>query len=112
MDASTFPIPFPFHLIFCIIAGLFFLFQFIRLKRSYQLILAVTIPASLLIYVGDAANKTWFHTVGAFELIMLIGAIVLAVMDRARQRKIEKAKEVQEMSAETDTSAADAGENV
>ncbi len=102
MDASTFPIPFSFHLIFCIIAGAFFLFQFIRLKRPYQLVLTIAIPASLLIYVGDASNQTWFHTVGAFEAVMLIGAIILATTDRFRQRKQEKAQK-----AEAD--ASDAG---
>lgn len=103
MDASTFPIPFSFHLIFCLIAGVFFLLQFIRLKRPYQLVLTIAIPASLLIYIGDPTNQSWFHTVGAFEAAMLIGAIVLAVMDRFRQHKQEKAQKAEaDADAETD----------
>lgn len=90
MDASTFPISFLYHLIFCIVAGVFFLMQFIRLRRPYQLILAVAIPASLLIYVGDASNKTWFHTVGAFEAAMLLGAVVLSILWRSKAKKLEK----------------------
>lgn len=90
MDASTFPISFTYHLIFCIVAGVFFLIQFIRLRRPYQLILAVAIPASLLIYVGDPSNKTWFHTVGMFEVVLLLGAVVLSIVGRARSKKLEK----------------------
>ena len=71
MDASTFPISFTYHLIFCLIAGAFFVVQFIRLRRPYQLLLAVGIVASLLIYVGGEHNKVWFHTVGIFELVVL-----------------------------------------
>ncbi len=87
MDASTFPIPFPYHLIFCIIAGLFFLLQFIRLKRPYQLILSIAIFASLLIYIGEQDNRVWFQTVGAFEAVLLIGAIVLSVIGRRKEKK-------------------------
>lgn len=90
MDASTFPISFTYHLIFCIVAGVFFLIQFIRLRRPYQLILAVAIPASLLIYVGDPSNKTWFHTVGMFEVVLLLGAVVLSIVGRARAKKLEQ----------------------
>ena len=75
MDASTFPISFTYHLIFCLIAGAFFVVQFIRLRRPYQLLLAVGIVASLLIYVGGEHNKVWFHTVGIFELVLLLGAM-------------------------------------
>lgn len=90
MDASTFPISFTYHLIFCIVAGVFFLIQFIRLRRPYQLILAVAIPASLLIYVGDPSNKTWFHTVGMFEVVLLLGTVVFSIVERARTKKLEK----------------------
>ncbi|MGN1403609.1 MAG: hypothetical protein ACI4XB_04725 [Ruminococcus sp.] len=90
MDASTFPISFTYHLIFCIVAGVFFLIQFIRLRRPYQLILTIAIPASLLIYVGDPSNKTWFHTVGMFEVVLLLGAVVLSIVGRARSKKLEK----------------------
>ena len=33
MDASTFPISLTYHLVFALIAGIFFLVQFIRLRR-------------------------------------------------------------------------------
>lgn len=86
MDASTFPIAFPLHLGFCVIAGIFFLLQFIRLHRPYQLMMAVAIPASLLIYVNE--SKSWFHTVGIFEAVLLLGAIVLAFLYRNREQRV------------------------
>ena len=74
MDASTFPISLTYHLVFALIAGIFFLVQFIRLRRPYQLLLAIGILASLLIHVGDPHNKVWFNTIGLFELVILVGA--------------------------------------
>ena len=79
MDASTFPISLTYHLVFALIAGIFFLVQFIRLRRPYQLLLAIGILASLLIHVGDPHNKVWFNTIGLFELVILVGAVVLSV---------------------------------
>ena len=87
MDASTFPISFTYHLIFCLIAGAFFVVQFIR-----QLLLAVGIVASLLIYVGGEHNKVWFHTVGIFELVLLLGAIVLSIIARKKEKQAAAAQ--------------------
>lgn len=90
MDANMFPMPFTYHLIFCLIAGLFFLVQFIRLRRPYQLLLAVGILASLLIYIGGSSNKIWFHTIGVFEVVILVGAIVLSIISRIKEKKQKK----------------------
>lgn len=92
MDASTFPISFTYHLIFCLIAGAFFVVQFIRLRRPYQLLLAVGIVASLLIYIGGEHNKVWFHTVGIFELVLLLGAIVLSIIARKKEKQAAAAQ--------------------
>ena len=92
MDASTCPISFTYHLIFCLIAGAFFVVQFIRLRRPYQLLLAVGIVASLLIYVGGEHNKVWFHTVGIFELVLLLGAIVLSIIARKKEKQAAAAQ--------------------
>ena len=70
MDASTFPISLTYHLVFALIAGIFFLVQFIRLRRPYQLLLAIGILASLLIHVGDPHNKVWFNTIGRGHCII------------------------------------------
>lgn len=98
MDATTFPISFSYHLIFCVIAGLFFLFQFLRVRRPYQLIFAIGIVGSLAIYL-DTSSKSLFHAVGLFELVLLVGAIVLSITDRVRRKR--EAKETETVSAET-----------
>ena len=100
MDASTFPISLTYHLVFALIAGIFFLVQFIRLRRPYQLVLTIAIPASLLIYLGrlmehlgqtgaaDFFNgKPWFHTIGALEAVLLLGALALSILAKVRRKK-------------------------
>ncbi len=86
MDATTFPISFTYHLIFCIVACAFFVLQFIRMRRPHQFILAVAIAGSLVIYV-DTTNKTLFHTVGLFEVVLLIGAILLSILARVKEKR-------------------------
>ena len=66
--------------------------RFIRLRRPYQLLLAVGIVASLLIYVGGEHNKVWFHTVGIFELVLLLGAIVLSIIARKKEKQAAAAQ--------------------
>ena len=48
MEKTLFPISMEKHIVFCAIAAVFFLLQFIRTKRIYQLILAIAVPVSLL----------------------------------------------------------------
>ncbi len=87
MDATTFPIPFGWHVTFCILACVFFLIQYVRQKKSYQLLLAVAIPASLCIYI-QPTNDSVFYMVGTFELVVLLGAVVFAIVE-SRHRKEE-----------------------
>lgn len=84
MENPIFPIALNKHIIFCVIAVVFFLFQYIRQKNRYQLALAIAIPATLLVYVSD--NKTWFSAIGIFELVMLILSAVLYFLDRRRAK--------------------------
>ena len=90
MDVTTFPLSFSCHLIFSLVAGCFFLLQYLRLRRPYQLLLAIGILASLLIHVGDPHNKVWFNTIGLFELVILVGAVVLSVAARVKAKKAAK----------------------
>ena len=55
-------------------------------------LLAVGIVASLLIYVGGEHNKVWFHTVGIFELVLLLGAIVLSIIARKKEKQAAAAQ--------------------
>ncbi len=101
MDASTFPIPFWYHLVFALVASAFFLAQFIRVRRPYQLILMIAMLSSLLIYVCDVSNKSWFHTVGIFEFVLLLGAAVMSIQDRTNRKKNTEAADADD-AEETD----------
>ncbi len=102
MDATTFPIPFAYHIIFCAAACIFFIIQYVRTKKSYQLLLAIGIPASLLIYINSESSSL-FYSVGVFEAVLLAGAIVFAFVERYwRKQEIEDTTPL----PEEDTSAA------
>ena len=62
--------------------------------------LTIAIPASLLIYLGrlmehlgqtgaaDFFNgKPWFHTIGALEAVLLLGALALSILAKVRRKK-------------------------
>lgn len=85
MESTVFPLPFQSHLIFCVIATIFFVIQFIRLRRTYQLVFAVAIPATMLLYVSE--SRTWFYGIGVFELAMLILAVIMVCIDHAKAKK-------------------------
>ncbi len=108
MDATTFPISFTWHLVFAILACVFFIVQYVRTQKSYRLLLAIGIPASLCIYI-QPDNHSLFAAVGAFEGVLLLGAIVFAILEK-RERKLDKkrAKQVSEDKEKTKSSAAKA----
>lgn len=89
MDATTFPLTFSYHLVFCIIAAIFFLFQFAHTRKVYELLLAIAIPSSLLIYL-DRSNDTLFHAVGLLVLVLLVVAFVLAIIGNIKNKKQRK----------------------
>ena len=86
MDATTFPISMTWHMTFCALACIFFIIQYVRTKKSYQLLMAVAIPASLCIYICPE-NTSLFHAVGVFEAVVLVGAIVFAFIERSRRKQ-------------------------
>lgn len=91
MDPNQFPITQDKHLIFCILATLLFLIQFIRTKRLYQLIMAIAIPASLLIYVKPDDPK-WYYGVAVAEAVLLLLALILNIIQSVKASKKEKAE--------------------
>lgn len=101
MEPMIFPISQDKHLIFCIIATVLFLLQFIRTKRWYQLVMALAIPASLLIYV-QPENKTLYYGVGVLEAFLLLLALILNIVQSAKIAKAEK-----KAKAEADAAAAE-----
>lgn len=91
MDMTLFPISMEKHIIFCVAALIFFLVQFIRTKRWYQLILAIAIPASLLIYL-QPENETIFYAVGIGEAVILALAFIINLIQSAKLNRAEKEK--------------------
>jgi hypothetical protein len=91
MNTAVFPFSFNAHLTFAIICFVFFILQFIRLRYAYQLIMAVAIPLSLLIYV--APNKAFFYAIGIFEILALIAC---AVTISAARKQLEAKHSISE----------------
>lgn len=77
-QTSLFPFPFSLHMIFCCISVIFFVFRFVREKLPYQLIMAVAIPFSLIIWLSE--SKTLFYAVGIAETVFLITAFVTSIV--------------------------------
>lgn len=77
-QASLFPFPFGLHLIFCIISLIFFVFRFVKEKSLYQLIMAIAIPFSLIIWLSD--SKTLFYMVGIVEAVLLTAAFITSIV--------------------------------
>lgn len=94
---GLFPFPFDLHVIFACIALVFMVFQFCREKKPYQLIMAVAIPFSLVIWLSE--NRTLFYTVGIVEAVLFLAAFVTAIIFR------KKDNENAEDADENDTSS-------
>ncbi|MCQ2417229.1 MAG: hypothetical protein MJ071_05390 [Oscillospiraceae bacterium] len=102
MNQSTialFPIAFDKHVFFSVFAFVFFIAQFIRTKQWYQLIMAIAIPASLLIYLAPE-NKTLFYGVGIGEAAALILALISSILQSSKAKKAKKAVAAQPVSEE------------
>lgn len=81
-NPNLFPFPFKIHIGFVIIAFIFFALRFIFEKKLYQLIFAVAVPLSLLLWISE--SKTWFYTVGVVELVLMIAALVSSMFKKKK----------------------------
>ncbi len=95
---GLFPFPFSLHLGFCCIALVFFVLRFIKEKLPYQLIMAVAIPFSLIIWLSD--SKTLFYGVGIAEFVFLIAAFVTSLIFKTKEPAVENAEPLQETDSE------------
>lgn len=95
MTTSVFPLTFQSHIIFCVIAVAFFIFQFARQKHAYQLITVFAVLATLLLYVNE--SRYLFYGVGILELILLITIGILISVSKKKQ-----ANEVKEAENKTE----------
>lgn len=81
-NPSLFPFPFKMHLIFACLAAVFFAYRFFTQKQPFQLIMAVAIPASLLIWLSE--SKTLFYAVGIAEAVLILAAIVTSFIFKSK----------------------------
>ena len=93
MDATTFPLPLAYHIVLCVLGCVFFLAQFIRLKKPYQLMMA-----SLLIYI-QPESRTLFYTIGLLVALDLLLALVISLIQRFRHPQEKKSDQQQEAAA-------------
>ena len=88
MTTNVFPLTFQSHIIFCIVAVGFFIFQYARLKYPYQLMTVFAILATLVLYINDSPILVYGG--GIFEAVMLILIGISISMTRRKQAKAQK----------------------
>lgn len=100
---NTFPLEFSKHIVFCLIGGGFFLFQYFRQGFKYQLMSAIAICMTLLLYINDSI--IWRYIVGIAEAVMIAAILITMSVER---KKEAAAKEEAEKAASENT---EKGEN-
>ena len=81
---TLFPFPFPFHLTFAVIGFIFFGLSFIRFKRPYQLLFAIGIPLSLLLWVADG-SRNLYYGIGLMELVIILAALITSIVMKPKE---------------------------
>ena len=81
-NPTIFPFPFSLHLGLAIISLVFFGFRFVSQKKPFQIIFAIAVPLSLLIWLSE--SKTLFYGLGLVELILILLAIVMSIASRPK----------------------------
>lgn len=86
MNTNNFPLSFEAHLVFVAVAFIFFIIQFVRLRKKYQLIMAIAVAMTMLIYVKD--TKMWFYGIGILEIGLLILALIAAIVGKPKNDEL------------------------
>lgn len=95
-NPSFFPFPFPMHLIFAIIATVFLIFRFVTNKQPFQLVMAIAIPISLILWI-PTTSRTLYYVIGLIEFILIIAAFVTSLIFRDKSTPEEKTAESNEV---------------
>lgn len=107
-NTNLFPFPLWLHLSIGIFGFFFMGARFIKQKKPFQLVYAVAIPFSMTIWLSD--SRSWFYTLGAIELVLIVLAMILGVCfsktaaepeKKSPEKSEEKAPE-QEAAPETE----------
>ena len=95
---GLFPFPFGMHIVFAIVALIFFAYRFKTDKRPYQLIMAIAIPFSLLLWLSD--SRSLYYFVGLSEGILLLAALITSIIFRKPETDEEAVEEAAEEAEE------------
>lgn len=90
-NPSLFPFPFHMHLIFACIGAIFFAYRFYTQKRPFQIIMAVAIPLSLLVWISE--SRALFYGIGIAEAVLIIAAAVASLIFKTPQENDTEAEE-------------------
>lgn len=90
-STNLFPFPFTFHLVFSLLAMIFFFLMYGKEKKPYQAIFGVAIPISLAVWISD--SKTVFYAVGVIELILILAAFVVTLIYNSKEKKSHTASD-------------------
>ncbi len=93
MNNDIFPLDFPQHLLFVVIATAVFLLQYARLHYKYQLMASFIPPLSMLTYVAD--NRVKSAILSVIELTLITVALIYAAKERRAAEREKKLKEAQ-----------------
>lgn len=104
-DPGLFPFPYGIHLMFSICALVFFAYRFYTQKRPFQLIMAIAIPLSLILWLSE--NKTFFYAVGIIELVLILAAIVTSFIFKDSSAKSSDAEDENDSDNDDDSSGDD-----
>ena len=89
-NPTIFPFPFQMHIALAIISFLFFSYRFAVQKKPFQLIFAIAVPLSMLVWVSN--NKTLFYGLGLVELALIVIAIITSFVCKPKKAEETAAK--------------------
>jgi hypothetical protein len=97
LSSGVYPLDYKVHLIFALIAGIFFLVRFIKYRKPYQITMfaeiLVSFAARFMPTKYEMPVKPLFYIFGAVELLLLLATIILAVLEGIKTRKQRKNSE-------------------
>lgn len=82
-NPTIFPFPFAMHLGLAIISVIFFGYRFAVQKKPFQLIFAIAVPLSLLLWISD--NRTLFYGLGIAELCLILAAFFTSIFMKPKK---------------------------
>ena len=91
---NTFLLNMPTHIIFCVISFVVFLIRFIKYRKSYQILFAIIIPATLLLriepYIQFEYRKPFLNAIAVFELVLFVFGLILIILESVKTYKNNK----------------------